>query len=112
MENIDSEPAVAGLEFHTGQSVGHGVGARAAVALEVHAHHPEVAELLGELLGQGGRFEPALDVRPQSGVNELTDGTGDIAFVLIEKPVDAEKFEWCVDTRSSGVRLGRGEGGH
>ena len=52
--NIASEPctetsaadaAVAGLELHAGEAVGGGRRAGAAVALEVHAEHAELAEL-------------------------------------------------------------------
>ena len=69
--NIASDPCtddqrpqagVAGLELHAGQAVRRGAGARAAVALEVHAEDAERAELAWPAPGPAGSadsYQPA-----------------------------------------------------
>ena len=42
-----ADPGIAGLQLHGGQAVFDGGAARAAVALQVHAQHAELAELRG-----------------------------------------------------------------
>ncbi len=101
-----AEPAVAGFQLHTRQAVADGVGAGAAVTLKVHAEHAELAELLGQLPGQRGRFEPLPDVGPQPGIDKLADRRGDFAFVGIEQPVGVEQLQ-----RPVGGLLGSRSGG-
>ncbi len=100
--NIDSEPctdtrtaepAVAGFQLHTRQAVAHSVGARTPITLQMHAQHPERAELLGQLFGQRGLFEPLADVGPQPGIDELPHRRGDVTLVVIEQPIGVEQLQ-------------------
>jgi hypothetical protein len=73
------------------QPVADGVGGRATVAVQVHAQHAKIAELLRQFFWQGCRFEPPLDVGPKSGVDELAYRGSDVAFVVVKQPVNVEQ---------------------
>ena len=90
-----ADPAVAGLEFHARQPVRGRTRARAAVALEVHTEHSELAELVRELARQPGLFEPVADVRHHAVVDERPDGVADVAFLIREQVVDCEEVQWA-----------------
>ena len=106
---------VAGLQLHAGQAVADGAGAGAAVALEVHAEHAELAELLRQFSWQGGRFEPVLDIGLQPGVDELADGCGDVAFIGVQQSVGVEQLQrriaFVASVGSGGGDGGKGHGG-
>ena len=82
-------PGVAGLELEAGQAVGHGAGAGAAVALEVHAQQPEGAHLLGQLDREGAVLEPLGHVGEDAVAHELANGVAQQALLLAEQGVDA-----------------------
>ena len=60
-----ADAGVAGLELQAGQAVGGGRGARAAVAGEVHAQDPQLAQRRREL-GRPGPAPPRTSRRPRA----------------------------------------------
>ena len=71
-----------------------GLGALAAVALQVHAEHAERAELLGQLAGrQRAVLEPLADVRAQPVVGELAHGVAQQAVLVVEVVVEVEQIQ-------------------
>ena len=88
------DAGVASLELHGGQSVGDGVGARAAVALQVHAEHAELSELACELArGDGARLEPVGNLRLDPALDEVTDDVADRSLLFGEHAVDGEELK-------------------
>ncbi|ALE74212.1 hypothetical protein FRP1_16525 [Pseudonocardia sp. EC080625-04] len=71
------------------------------MALQVHAEHPQLAQLDRELAHrQLAGLEPAGHVRPEPLVAEPADGVADRALLLAEQGVEVEQVQ------------GAGRGGH
>src|SRR5215216_1599808 len=86
-------PGVAGLQLQAGQAVADGVGAGAAVALQVHAEQAQVAELLGQLAGQLAALEPAGDLGQHPVGDEAAGGVADQPLLLRQLPVQVEEVQ-------------------
>ncbi len=65
-----ADPAVAGLKLQTRQAVRRRAGACAAIALQVHAEHAELAKPLRELVRDARLLEPLADVREDALLDE------------------------------------------
>ena len=88
------QPGVDGLDLGAHQPVLDGRRALAAVAVQVHAEHAELAELAGQLArGQGAVLEPLPDVRPQPVVGELAHGVAQQSVVVGQIVVEVEQVQ-------------------
>ena len=83
--------AVAGLELHARDAVGGRARTGAAVALEVHAEEPELADLGGELRGDRRLLEPVADVRVHALLDERAHRVADQALLVVEEMVEVEE---------------------
>ena len=72
-----AQTGVAGLQFAAGDAIGDRPGARAAIAGQVHAEHPQLAEFRHDVAGQHARLEPVRDVRQRPVGDEGTHGVPD-----------------------------------
>ena len=100
-----AHPAVARLELQAREAVGGRARAGAAVALEVHAEQPELAQLLRQLLGN----VPASNQSPTSGgsgrATNRRDRVADQPLLVVQQAVDIEKVA-RIDRRVDGGRHG------
>ena len=90
-DTSERTPRVARLELQARQAVRGRARARAAVALEVHAEHAELAQLARQLERDARLLEPLADVRHDLVLHELADGVADHALLVAEQAVDGEE---------------------
>jgi hypothetical protein len=88
-----AHPTVAVLELEAREPVGDGVGAGAAVALEVHPEKPQVGEGLRDVTRELAALEPVADPRQNLVDDEVSDRISDRALLVAEEAVDLEEVE-------------------
>ena len=86
-----AQPRVDGLQLAAGDAVRRRGHPRAAVALEVHAEQPELAERRPEVVGQRARVVPVGDVGRELGVGEGAHRVADVALLGAQQAVDGEE---------------------
>ena len=86
-----AKAGVAGLEFPARDAVGDSPGTGAAVAGQVHAEHPQLAELRHDVPGQRALLEPVLDVRQHPVAGEGAYGVTDEPLFVGQLFVDLQQ---------------------
>ena len=108
-----AQPAVDGLQLLAHQAVGRGRRAAAAVAGEVHAEQPELADLDGELAdGHFTGFEPLCDKGAQSLFAELPNHGAQLDVLGVQQRIEVEEVldrrGWGHDLVSTPTGTGHG----
>ena len=86
-----AHPAVAGFELHAGDAVRGLAGARATVALQVHAQQPELTDGRSEVRREIRLLEPFAHARRDAGGDERANGVPNHPLLIREETVESEE---------------------